>query len=356
VINLIKTRRFVVATVVVLGGVISSDSAAIPFEKFDQKAEVTCASTAVCSRSLRSKTTVGSHTGVVVRGGGEMTSQFSVREGDFQFEASGASLGSLTLTWDGDTYPEQLSSAGLSCFDLRQDGGSAFIIRGVSIKGSCGGSWGDESCPPFVIETRIYDSVDPTGQVYSASILRRTNGREGEDLIIPFSNFNRRGPRGEGRFSCVGAISFQIRFEPYSKVALSAGPVFTNSARPLESPPATPTPIPLPATPTPIEGTNISPVSSTPATPTAKPNSGGTISRTTSVAGEDVKRDQLESSAAVAGGTPGELLTPSKGGATPAPPIVERVIVAPLRGGNETTAESPSEEVEGVIYGEIIRK
>ena len=72
-------------------------------------------------------------------------------------------------------------------------------------------------------------------------MLRRANNKPAADIVIPFSNLNRRGPRGSGRLDCVGAISITVRMERYSDVMLSMGPIFTNSEDPLAVPP-TPTP------------------------------------------------------------------------------------------------------------------
>jgi hypothetical protein len=171
-----------------------------------------------------------------------MNSTLSVSKGTLKVHAKGPLVSGVQLSWDSDTYGDQLSSAGLKCIDMRHEGGSAIVVEDFDLQGTCGDGIAERDCPPFVVETRIYDSVDPTGQTYSASILRWANGRVTKDLIIPFSNFNRKGLRGEGRLGCAGAVSINIRTDGYRDVTLTAGPIFTNSTEPLEALVLTPTP------------------------------------------------------------------------------------------------------------------
>ncbi len=230
-------------------GAFPGRALAFPLEKFDHRLEVTCAASSSCARSLRAKTTLGAYTGIWIRGGDDMRSTLEVKQGSLTVEASGTLLSGVQLSWDSDTYPDQLSSAGLKCIDMRHQEGTAIIVKDFELDGRCGDDDAERACPPFILETRIYDSADPTGQTYSASILRRAHGKERQDLIIPFSNFNRRGLRGEGRLGCAGAVSINIRADGYRSITLKAGQIFTDSSEPLEALVLTPTPTTVPATP-----------------------------------------------------------------------------------------------------------
>lgn len=145
------------------------------------------------------------------------------------FELSEASPVVLTLTWDGDQHPEQLSGAGLNCLDLTQGGAYAFVISGISIESECSEESNGQGCPNFQIESRIYDAGDPTGQRYSVSMMTRSLP-EKTDLVVPFSNFVREGPRGKGNIGCVGAVSIAFRFEDFESVELDLGAIYTNGA------------------------------------------------------------------------------------------------------------------------------
>ena len=318
-------RTLVLATIGVAGIGAASHVAAFPLEKFDHQVEVSCASSASCARSLRAKTSLGAYTGILIRGGTDMTSSFSAKQGVFEVKASGTSLGTILLSWDSDTYADQLSSSGLKCVDMRLQGGSAIVLKDFLISGTCGD--GNLECPPFVIETRVYDAADPTGQTYSASVLRRANGRERGDLLIPFSNFTRKGLRGEGRMECAGAVSISIRADEYSALTLQVGPIFTNSEQPLEALVFTPTPTAPPATPT-----NESVVSAT-ATPTVifTPTIGATP---TILPARTV--------------TPELMVTPD----ATQPPTLGKVVVAPLG----TAEVEPERAPEESVYGQIINE
>lgn len=307
------------------GGILAqvSEAGAFPLEKFDHQVEVSCAASSSCVRSLRSKNTLGAYTGIWVRGDSEMSSRFSAKQGVLEVSATGPVLNGILLSWDSDTYAEQLSSAGLRCVDMRHQGGWALVLKDFSVNGDCGSTGGD--CPPFVIETRVYDASDPTGQTYSASVLRRANGREVEDLLVPYSNFNRKGLRGEARMGCAGAVSLYVRADGYRSIALRVGPIFTNSTAPLEALVFTPTPTPAVVAPTSVperQGT---------VTPT--PTFAVTIA---SVAQVDPTREALPS--------------PMAPEATPEAPVLDKVIVAPLG----TPEVEPERVPDEVVYGEII--
>jgi len=319
-------------------GIVLFDATAFPLEKFEHQVEVSCAASASCGRSFRAKTTLGAYTGIWVRGDAEMNSSFSFKEGKLKVAAMGSSLGGVVLSWDSDTYADQLSSSGLKCIDMRHQEGSAIVIEDFSLQGSCNQGDADGECQPFVIETRVYDASDPTGQTYSASILRRANNRDEQDLLIPFSNFNRKGLRGEGRLGCAGAVSITIRAEGYKKFVLLAGPIFTNSSQPLEALVFTPTPTAPPAPPTrgdavPAKSMPVSTVT----VPTMNvPTMAPTIERagTLGTEGSAARSELVSSDARVQA------------------PGLDRVVVAPLG----KPSPQPEREPEDAVYGEIVNE
>ncbi len=304
---------------------------AFPLEKFEHQLEVTCAADPSCARSVRAKTTLGAYTGIWVRGGGETRSTLSVAKGVLAVHVTGSVLRGIQLSWDSDTYADQLSSAGLRCIDMRHHGGSAIMIKDFKLDGVCGEGEAERACPPFVIETRIYDSADPTGQTYSASILRRSNGRETQDLIIPFSNFNRKGLRGAGRLACAGAVSINLRMDGYRDVTLSAGPIFTNSTDPFEALVLTPTPTPNLATPTSVESASEISTHAPTTTLTIAPTA---ASVTETSAPQRLTNTTMESQEA------------------PHAPSVIEVVVAPLNSPNPRREEEEEETVYGAIIAE----
>lgn len=318
----------IVGAVVVALGIAPLEATAFPLEKFEHQVDVSCAASSSCARSFRAKTTLGAYTGIWLRGDAEMNSSFSFKEGKLKVEAKGSSLGGIVLSWDSDTYADQLSSVGLKCIDMRHQDGSAIVIEDFSLQGRCKETAADGECSPFVIETRVYDASDPTGQTYSASILRRANGREAQELTIPFSNFNKKGLRGEGRLACAGAVSINIRTDGYSAVTLQAGPIYTNSLEPLEALVLTPTPTSPPATPM--------IASQAESTPTTLP----TGTRTSLVTG---------------GATPmpeGETALSSTPAAEDLPqaPVLGKAVAAPLG----SAAVRKEREPEEVVYGEPV--
>lgn len=307
--------------------VLSADVFAFPLEKFEHQLEVTCAAVPSCSRSARAKTTLGAYIGMWVRGGADTRSTLSISKGTLRVHMTGSLLSGVQLSWDSDTYADQLSSSGLKCIDMRHQGGSAIVIKDFKLKGTCGDDDVERECAPFVVETRIYDSADPTGQTYSASVLRRGNGKEPQDLIIPFSNFNRKGLRGEGRLDCAGAVSINIRTDGYRDVTLSAGSIFTNSSEPFEALILTPTPTPVPPTPS-VPGSVTD-------TATRAPTSAPVVAATET----PISTPKL----------PGNLGQNEPTGLTPQAPSVSEVVVAPLN-----SPKPRREEEEETVYGAIV--
>ncbi len=250
---------------------------AIPVELFNSPVEIRCESSSTCGAIARSELTLGRYTGVAVsrRGAGSASVSVERNDGVMRFELHESSPVVLTLTWDGDQHPEQLSGAGLNCLDLGREGAYAFILSAISIDSECSANASGEGCPNFQIESRMYDAADPTGQRYSVSMMTRSLPDK-TDLVIPFSNFVREGPRGKGKIGCVGAVSISFRFEDFDSVELELGPIYTNGpegmtplptptaawtqtpeTRPTEAvvPLASPTGLPTVASPTPVEMT-----------------------------------------------------------------------------------------------------
>lgn len=216
-----------------------------PIDTFSGAAEVICASgSRTCAGVARSEGAIGRHTGVLIskgEGGEVKVGLKSGRNGVLRIEGKGSSNFTVTLSWDGDANPGQLSGSGLNCLDLTKQGASAFILLGGNGSAECadGDGFGPE-CPRFTIQSRIYDALDPTGQRFSASVIHREVGDK-SDIVIPFSNFIMRGPRGVGRLECVGAITIAMSFSGYGAVELRTGAFFTNGSEGLTPLPATPT-------------------------------------------------------------------------------------------------------------------
>jgi hypothetical protein len=122
-----------------------------------------------------------------------------------------------------------------------------FSAGSGSAECEAGDGFGPE-CPRFTIQSRVYDALDPTGQKFSASVINREIS-EPSDIVIPFSNFIMRGPRGIGRFECVGAITIAMSFSGFGAVELRTGAFFTNGAEGLTPLPATPAEDPTVAVP-----------------------------------------------------------------------------------------------------------
>lgn len=225
---------------------------AIPIEHFNSPVSIKCESASPCAAIARSENTLGRYTGISVSRRGEGSASVSVGKNDgvLRFELHEASPVVLTLSWDADQHPDLLSGSGLNCLDLTQGGAYAFIASGISIESECQEESQGQRCPNFQIESRIYDAKDPTGQRYSVSTMTRSLPDK-TDLVIPFSNFTREGPRGKGNISCVGAVSISFRFEDFESVELELGAIYTNGAEgmtPLPTPTAASTQTPLPTT------------------------------------------------------------------------------------------------------------
>ena len=230
VVGVLRIRIQVLVAILLWAGWMAP-ACARPVEGFNSPLDLRCESTAQCSGVIRAEHTLGRYTGVSVtkRGGGSASATIEKNDGVMRFELRESTPVVLTLSWDGDQHPDQLSGAGLNCLDLTQGGAYAFVISGMSIESECQGESPGKTCPNFQIESRIYDARDPTGQRYSVSMMNRSLP-ERTDLVIPFSNFIREGPRGKGDITCVGAVSISLRFEQFDSVELDLGPIYTNGS------------------------------------------------------------------------------------------------------------------------------
>lgn len=278
-------RRWSLGLFLVWGALHVCDAGALPIDRFDAPVEVECSDSATCSSIVRSQSTVGRYTGISLsrRGEGEVSVRVRGKENSkLTFEASDTQSATMTLSWDADQHPELLSGSGLNCLDLTREGAFAFILSAVSIDAECLSEESiSSSCPSFSVESRIYDAHDPTGQRFSGSVITRTLSSK-TDIVIPFSNFVREGPRGKAEFSCVGAITMMFRFDGFESVEMDIGPIYTNGSEgltpiptatslPTSTPTASPTATPTAALTATAIGSATSPVASIPTmTPVAE--------------------------------------------------------------------------------------
>jgi hypothetical protein len=221
---------------------------ALPLETFKTPLALTCSEgQRECVGVLRDDSSLGRHTGIlIVKGsGGKAAIRVGRQSGHLKLEAEDVGDLTVVFSWDGDSNPEVLSGAGLNCFDITSGGAHAIIISKVSLDLDCSSSAVLPGCPDYSVESRIFDSADPTGQRFSASTVARS-ASDASDIVIPFSNFIRSGPRGKGSFNCAGAVTIALRFSGVVELDLELGPVYTNGGEGIQPPPikATPTPEP----------------------------------------------------------------------------------------------------------------
>jgi hypothetical protein len=203
---------------------------ATPLEHFNTPLEIQCGhATRECVGVLRVDEALGRHTGVAIiksEDGEVVVSSLPERE-QFKLEAKDVSDLTLKFSWDGDSNPDVISGSGLNCIDLTKGGAHSFIVSQLSAEPECDEDAVASTCPQFTVESRIYDSQDPTGQRFSSSVITRGISME-SDLFIPFSNFTKVGPRGRGSFTCVGAISISFKFTGLADLKLGFGSISTN--------------------------------------------------------------------------------------------------------------------------------
>jgi len=227
---------------------------ALPVDTFNVPSETRCKGERTCKRNLSNSSSLGGFLGMEVQNPAEgkgitlLEIKTGPSKGRVVWGAAGSPAGRLTLFWDGDPNPSQVSGAGLGCLNLLADGATAFILEDLAYSATCSKGTSAENagsgeragrmeadstatlCPPLVVESKIFDATDPTGQRYSTSIIRRHHRMSGKDLRIPFSSFTQQGPNGGGRPTCVGAISLTIRADDLTKSVVTFGPIYTNGA------------------------------------------------------------------------------------------------------------------------------
>jgi hypothetical protein len=244
---------------------------AAPLEPFRQSFSLTCGEgRRSCSGVLRGPTTLGGSTGITITkgDGGEVELEIDPdRDEPFALSADKINDFSMTLSWDGDSNPDQLSASGLPCIDLTAAGAYAFVFPRVSVVSECKGQPPAPGCPSFVVESRIYNPSDPTGQKFLSSVITRA-GEGVKDLTVPFSNFVMRGPRGGAAFSCVGAVTLTFRFSGFKELELNAAGLHTNGPEGLTPLPTATREPTATGTPTPT----CTPTSSPSVTPMATPS------------------------------------------------------------------------------------
>ena len=347
----VKTVAFGALMAVGLG---TETGFAIPLELFDQKLELSCGIEGDCRRALRSRTTLGSYLGLSLRGEGRSSGSLMVEKGELTVKAAGSTLRGVYLSWDSDTYPEQLSSSGLGCFDLQQDGASAIILQDFEVEGRCGVAEDEGGCS-VIVETRIYDASDPTGQTYSATLLKIPDGKNKGDLLVPFSNLMRKGPRGSARLSCAGALTFLIQPIGYSQFELSVGTIYTNSQHGL-------TPVPTPVSTKAIPSTPKSLASATPtvvstSTPANIPTPGPTrtvaAGRTTISFGTPSESGKTTVTPAPVehNGASSVQTVKSRSSVAPDPSLASPTVGAP----SKAAVPVPPSDEEEAVYGEVVR-
>lgn len=207
-----------------------NDLRAHPLETFSAPISITCGEgQRECSGVLRVDNALGGHTGIsIVKGlAGEVSLIGGRPAGKLLIEADDATDVAVTFSWDGDSNPDVLSGAGLNCFDLTRQGAYAFITSKFSSETECSEAALISECPNFTIDSRVYDSQDPTGQRFSASTIVRGPVQDAE-LAIPFSNFVRFGPRGKGSFTCAGAVTITFRWRGIQELEVEFGQMYTN--------------------------------------------------------------------------------------------------------------------------------
>ena len=295
--------------------VVAETVQALPVERFTGSTDLTCSPDDLCGSFARAPESLGGKLGISIAGGrrskARVRARNSVGQPSLEVHIPGEGVGALTLSWDGDPHPHQLSSAGLGCLNLRADGAIAFRIESFEARGTCEAQQGaEQSCQPITIEARVYDPSDPTGQRYSASILRRGIPRRGA-LDIPFSNFIHRGPRGAANFECVGAVSISVKIEGQRGLTLELGPIDTVGIGPERLPMATPTATTVPL-PRPIDTPRPRPTETPAPQPTLVPTTQPSPEASTSTAGAKASPTRIS--------TPLATRVPTLGPATPVPP------------------------------------
>lgn len=243
------------ATLVLLVSVVLIPTGySLPLETFRERLTLDCGEgERECTGVLRASNTLGRSTGISIVKGleGEVSVRAGQPKGTLRIKAEEASDFSIAFSWDGDSNPDVLSGAGLNCLDLTRSGAYAFILSKLSAEPECLKEAIPSECPQFTVESRVYDSQDPTGQRFSASVMARGPMVE-SDLAVPFSNFVRSGPRGKGSFTCVGAVTITMRFSGLDELGFDLGPIYTNGEEGLEVPPTPSVPMPTaPSTPIP---------------------------------------------------------------------------------------------------------
>lgn len=198
-----------------------------PIERFQGLSEYRCAGATGCATVGRSPTSLGGRVGISFPHGGAGGVEVSAQKGEqsaVKVSFKGTGPHTVQLTWDGDSNPRRLSSAGLGCRNLRADGSSVIRLAGLSLQGTCPAG-ADNSCRSVRIESRIYDGRDPTGQRYAASVVHRQLPAGRVLIEIPFSNFIHAGIHGAASFECVGALSIGITLEDARAAVLELGSV-----------------------------------------------------------------------------------------------------------------------------------
>lgn len=247
-----RPSRVLLLVALVMGNLPYTCVYGVPIDSFNTPSETKCKGERTCKRNLTNASSLGGTLGIEVQNvpalaaraasSSKALSTLELRTGPKKgrvvWGSSGNPAGRLTLVWDGDPNAGQISGSGLGCLNLLADGATAFILEDLAYSASCDlgarkvteGSAPGGECSPLVIESRIFNSDDPTGQKYTTSVIRRHHRLSGQDLRIPFSTFTREGPNGGANPSCVGAISITLKADELTKSVVTFGPFSTNGS------------------------------------------------------------------------------------------------------------------------------
>ncbi len=143
-----------------------------------------------------------------------------LKDGDaypLHIAAGGVAGATITLTWDGDYNPRQLSSIGLNCLDVTHLESLIVPMRFDDARND--GLAEQAKQHTFSARLIAYNGKDPTGQKYSISSALQS----GENIEFKKDNFTRNGPRGAVDFSCVGAITLALQVDEPLEMSLWLG-------------------------------------------------------------------------------------------------------------------------------------
>lgn len=173
-----------------------------------------------CGAVLLGGDYAGSKLGVEINKNLGAAIRVELKEGDghpLQIAVGGATGATVTLTWDGDYNPRQLSSVGLNCLNATSPNPLTVPIRFDDARYDSMATQTEQS--RFSARLIVYNGQDPTGQKYSiASAIQK-----GDNIKFRKEDFTRNGPRGAADFSCIGAVALILEFDEPLEMSLWLG-------------------------------------------------------------------------------------------------------------------------------------